>query len=467
MITSKEPYPRPSRRRYRKPLAAAAALGVAGALVAACGGSSSSGSGSGQAAIPGQSSSAAAASGSHCKSGDVQLTIWAWVPGFSRAADEFNATHPGICATVNNVGAGVPEYTKIADALKAGTGAPDIAEVEYAELPSFEITNSLVDESQYGAAKYKSDFAQWAWQEVTNGSQINSMPMDAGPLAFYYNSALFTKYGLKPPSTYAQMATDAATLKQKDPSAYYTSIDPTDLQTLIGLMGQDNAFPFAYSGGKNVTINFTGSAQMAFANYWQKLIDAKEVNTPTGNTALEDRDRQVDGAWLAPAWGPSYFAPDVKETEGDWRSAALPQWTAGANVQAIVACSTMAVFKQSAHPKQAAEFAQWVTTNQKSWNILVTPPSSLFPSYLPEANSQAFENITVPESGSSHPNVAWSQAEGGIHTQHWPPFLTAALTDSTTFAGVDNGTETMQTAFQKFQAQMVAYAKSEGFSVTQ
>jgi multiple sugar transport system substrate-binding protein len=368
---------------------------------------------------------------------------------------------------VDNVGAGVPEYTKIADALKAGTGAPDIAEVEYAELPSYEITNSLVDESQYGAAKYKSDFAQWAWQEVSQGSKINSMPMDAGPLAFYYNSPMLTQYGLKPPATYAQMATDAAVLKKKDPSAYYTSIDPTDLQTMIGLMGQDNAFPFAYSGGKNVTINFTGPAQMAFANYWQKLIDAKEVNTPTGNTALEDRDQKLDAAWLAPAWGPSYFAPDVKATEGDWRAAPLPQWSAGANEQAIVACSTMAVFKQSAHPKQAAEFAQWVTTNQKSWDILVTPPSSLFPSYLPEANNQAFNNITVPESGSSHPNTVWSQAENNIHTQHWPPFLTAALTDSTTFAGVDNGTETLPSAMKKFQSQMVAYAKSEGFTVTQ
>jgi multiple sugar transport system substrate-binding protein len=451
------------RTRRRQRLGTATAIGAAGALLAGCAGGGSASSAN--APLPGQSSHAA--TNAHCKATDVQLTVWAWVPGFSRAADAFNASHPGICATVNNVGAGVPEYTKIADALKAGSGAPDIAEVEYAELPSYEITHSLVDLSKYGAARYKSDFATWAWQDVTHAGAINSMPMDAGPLAFYYNSKLFAKYGLKPPATYAQMAQEAATLKKKDPSAYFTSIDPTDLQTMIGLMAQDNAFPFAYSGGKNVKISFTGPAQMAFASYWQKLIDAHEVNTPTGNTALEDRDRGVDAAWLAPAWGPSYFAPDVKATLGDWRAAPLPQWTAGANVQAIVACSTMAVFNQSSHPKQAAEFAEWVTTQQKSWNVLVTPPSSLFPAFLPEANSAAFNNITVPESGNSHPNLAWSQAEAGIHAQQWPPFLTAALTDATTFASVDNGTETLQSAMQKYQSQLVAYAKSEGFNVTQ
>ena len=97
----------------------------------------------------------------------------------------------------------------------------------------------------------------------------------------------------------------------------------------------------------------------------------------------------------------------------------------------------------------------------------MTAPSSLFPSYLPEANSTAFKDITAPESGNSHPNAVWSQAEAGIQAQQWPPFLTAALTDSTTFAGVDNGTETMQSAMQNFQKQLVAYAKSEGFNVTQ
>jgi multiple sugar transport system substrate-binding protein len=451
------------RRRYLLGTATLAALSTV--ALAACGGSS--GGSSSNAPLPGQTSATTTGGGSGCKSSDVKLTVWAWVPGFSRDAALYNKTHSGVCVTVQNIGAGSAEYVKIADALKAGTGAPDVAEIEYAELPSFEITKSLVNQAQYGAAKYQGDFAKWAWSDVTNGSDIWSMPMDAGPLAFYYNSKLMAKYGLKPPTTYAQMASEAATLKKKDPSAFFTSIDLTDIQTWVGLMAQDGAFPFAYKGGKNVTINFTGPKQMAWAKYWQNLIDAKEVNTPTGNTALEDRDKGIDAAWLAPAWGPSYFAPDVKQTEGDWRSAALPQWQAGANVQAVVACSTLATFTQSQHPQQAAEFAQWATTQPSSWKVLVTPPSSLFPTYLPEANATSFQDITVPESGTSHPNVAWAQAETGIQAQEWPPFLTAALTDSTTFSGVDNGTQTIAAALQKYQSQLVAYAKSEGFNVTQ
>ena len=59
--------------------------------------------------------------------------------------------------------------------------------------------------------------------------------------------------------------------------------------------------------------------------------------------------------------GPSYFAPDAKTSLGNWRAAPLPQWTAGANVAANWGGSTYPVFSQSKHPKEAAEFSEWLT----------------------------------------------------------------------------------------------------------
>jgi multiple sugar transport system substrate-binding protein len=83
------------------------------------------------------------------------------VPGLSRAVNKFNSTHPGICVTREDVGAGDPEYVAITNALKAGSGAPDVAEVEYDELPSFEITKSVDNLVPYGANNYKNDFVPW------------------------------------------------------------------------------------------------------------------------------------------------------------------------------------------------------------------------------------------------------------------------------------------------------------------
>ncbi len=447
-------------------LAGAAAI----SLLAAC---SSSGGSGGAASTPTTTASASPSvsvvAGGSCSANATKILFWAWVPGMGRAVTEFNKTHPNICVTQEDVGAGDPEYVAITNALKAGSGAPDVAEVEFDELPSFEVTHNVVNLVPYGANNYKSDFTAWAWDEVSQGSSVYAMPGDAGPMAFYYNTKELAKYGITPPTTWAQFATDAAKLHKANTSAYMTNFSAIDLQWVMSLMAQDNAWPFAYTGGSNVTINWTGPAQMAFASYWQNLLAAHEVNATTdvSATSFADLDKGIDASWISSAWGPSYFAPDAKTSLGDWRATALPQWNSGANVAANWGGSTYPVFSQSKHPAQAAAFSEWLNATSASWNITKTAPSSLFPTFLPLLNDPSFKNITVPLSGSSTPDVAFSTAASQIKGVPWPPFMTEALTQAATvFAGVMNGKQTLQTAFKNFQNVLVSYAKAQGFTVS-
>jgi len=455
-------------RRITTAVAGAAAI----SLLAACSSGGSSSTGGGTTSSPASTASASptvtVVAGS-CSPNATKVLFWAWVPGMGRAVTEFNKTHPGICVTQEDVGAGDPQYVAITNALKAGSGAPDVAEVEFDELPSFEVTKNVVNLVPYGANNYKSKFTTWAWDEVRQGDAVYAMPGDAGPMAFYYNTKELAKYGITPPTTWAEFATDAAKLHKANPSAYMTNFSAIDLQWVMSLMAQDNAWPFAYSGGSNVTINWTGPKQMAFASYWQNLLAAHEVNATTdvSATSFADLDKGIDASWLSSAWGPSYFAPDAKTSLGNWRAAPLPQWTAGANVAANWGGSTYPVFTQSKHPKEAAEFAEWLNATDASWNITKTAPSSLFPTYLPLLNDPSFKNITVPLSGSSTPGVAFTAAASQIEGVPWPPFMTEALTQSATvFAGVMNGKQTLQTAFKNFQNVLVTYAKAQGFTVS-
>jgi multiple sugar transport system substrate-binding protein len=451
-------------RRGRSRLILLTAAAFAVISLAACSSSVGSGAASGP---TGSSSAAAAVSG--CSAGATVVTFWGWPAGYNLAVAEFNKTHPGICVKLENAGATTAEYVKLSDALKAQSGTPDVATIEYFELPSFEITHSLIDLSKYGVGSSKSDIAPVAWSQVTQGSAQYAMPVDVGPLALYYNSKEFAANGLAVPATWTQFASEAAKLHGADPQAAMTNFDPESPQDVLALMQEYNAFPFTYTGGAKLGVNFTGSAQMAFASYWQNLISKHEATTVADFSPAQwsNLDSGADAARLSPAWGPVGMQLSIKKTIGDWRAAPMPQVQAGQNLSGNWGGSTLAVIAGTKHAKQAAEFVQWFGGSADAWKILSGPVAGAFPGYLPLLNSTAFQDTKLPISGNSTPNVVFASAAQHMVSPQWPPIMTAALTQWTsTFAGVAKGTETLPQAFRAFQQQMVTYAQGQGFTVT-
>jgi len=401
----------------------------------------------------------------------TNVIFWDWSPGQDRIVALFNKTHPSIHVTLEDVGGGNAEYVKLADAVKSGTGIPDVAEMEYDELPSFEITNSVANLVPYGVNTSKSDYPTWVWNDVSTGggADVWAVPDDTGPLADLYNSVEFAKYHLTPPTTWAQFATDALALHKANPNAYITNFDAADLQWVLSLMAQDGAYPFTYTGGSSVGIDFTGPKQMAFAAYWDKLEAAHAVNgtSDVSVTSFSDMDNGTDALWLSSGWGPSYMQADLKATLGDWRSAILPQWTAGANVGANWGGSCFPVMAASKVKAAAATFAEWAGATLNSWNIQVTAPTLNFPGFIPELNKASFVNLRLAMSGSANLHNAFINSAKTASTVEWPPFMTEALTDSATaFANVLDYKQTLASAFTAFQTVLVNYAKSEGFKVT-
>ena len=446
-------------------LAGVTAAALVAVSAAAC---SSSGSDATPAAAGGGASSGAAA-GAGCAANATPLTFWGWSAGYDLAVKEFDKTHPDICVKLQNAGATTAEYVKLNDVLKAGNGAPDVAQLEYFEVPSFEITHSLVDLSQYGVGSSKSDIAPAAWAQVSQGSALYAMPVDLGPLALYYNSKQFSAAGVTVPTTWDQFSAAADKLHTADANAAITNFDPESTQDVLALMQQYGAFPFTYGGGQSVGINFTGAAQTAFANYWQGLIDKHEVTTAADFSPAQwsNLDSGADAARLSPAWGPVGMQLSIKNTVGDWRAAPMPQAQAGQNLAGNWGGSTLAVVKGSKHAKQAAEFAQWFGGSADAWKILSGPVAGAFPGYVPLLNDAGFQGTTLPISADSKPNAVFSDAAQHLAQTQWPPIMTAALTQWTsTFAGVTKGTETLPQAFQTFQKQMTDYAKAQGFTVT-
>ena len=442
--------------------AAAPAISVAPTSAAATSAPASAAASSSAAASAVASSSAAAPTAAAtvaakvpCSATATKITMWGWAAGYDLAVAEFNKTHPDVCVTLQNNGAANDEYVKIGNTLKAGSGAPDVAEVEYFALPSFEITHSLADLTKYGVSAYKSKIAPVAWQQASQGSAVYAMPVDLGPLVQYYNSAQLTKAGITPPTTWAEFATAATKLHAADASQSIANFDPETAQDILALMQEDNAFPFTYTGGSTVGINFTGAAETAFANYWQKLLSSKAVTTVADFSPAQwtNLDNGANAVRFSPAWGPVGMQLNIKKTIGDWRAVAMPQAKAGDKLSGNWGGSTIAVLAGSKHAAAAAEFAEWFGGSDDAWKILSGPVAGAFPAYLPLLNDPSFQARTLPISGSAKTNSVFATAAQNMVASEWPPFMTAALTQWTTsFAGVAKGTETLPNAFKDYQA---------------
>ena len=125
------------------------------------------------------------------------ITFWAWAPQAKDIVTAFEKQYPNVKVNLVNAGTGNDEYTKLQNAIKAGSGAPDVAQIEYYALPQFALTGSLADLATTASASLKSDFAQpRSGTPCTRAAARTALPQDSGPMALFYNKEVFDKYGL-------------------------------------------------------------------------------------------------------------------------------------------------------------------------------------------------------------------------------------------------------------------------------
>ena len=414
--------------------------------LAACGGSSSG--------------------GNSTSTGPVSLTFWSWVPGIDKSVALWNSTHPNIHVTVTNVGAGPAEYDKLFTAIKANN-EPDLGQVEFQYVPTFETTGGLVDMSQYGAASVKDQFVPWTWSQVTLGNAIYAIPQDSGPMALFYRQDIFKKYNLPVPTTWAQYADDAAKLHAANPNEYITDFPPKEPGWFTGLVWQAGGSMFSING-QSWKVSVNNSAAQQVASYWQDLLNKKLVKTEPdfANGWYHDLSTGTVATWVSAVWGASTISTNAPQSSGDWRVAPIPQWSAGQTADGNWGGSTTVVFKDTKHPQEATQFAEWLNTNQQSIDDMITG-ASIFPANQ-AADSSSLLSGPVAFYGNQTIFQLFKSASPEVNVSfQWGPTVNQVYTDmGDDFANVVNGQGTLSTALNTVQQQTITFMKSQGFSVT-
>lgn len=449
------------RRKSRFVGLAAAGLGTAMSLTAVTSGASVF-------AASRLSATTRASATSGCSASAVPLTFWSWVPDIQNSVTLFNKTHPGICVTLQDVGAGSPEFTKLLDAMQAGTGAPDVVQFNYSLTYTYVHNHYLVDLSKYGANSVKKDFPAGSLAGVSYQGGLYAIPQDTGNEAIMYNKVLLAKYGLSVPTTWQQLVADGQKLHSQNPSIYIDDFAPGDAETVLSQMTQAGARPFVLNG-TTLQIGFTSPGAKAFATIWDELLSQHLVDT------IPDYDTQFYNAlndgqivfWQPQAWAPGLMTSLMTKTEGDWAIAPLPQFTAGANVGVNGGGSPTAVTAQTKYPQQATDFVIWLNTNLKNLALMEKPPTGLLPEDSVAQHQPSFEDQTLQMTGSQQIYRVFAAAgpDPGFASGYGPFASYAGTATGDQMEKVALGKETVWQMFLALQSQFVSYAKAQGFTV--
>ena len=441
--------------KWKSGMAATTIAVVSAVALAACsGGGSPSGSSS--------ASSTCAPS-----SGKVNLTFTSWVPGMDKVVELWNKKNPDIQVKAQTGPSGNSgTYQNFFNEIKAGN-APDLGQIEYDALPNFRVQDGLENIAAcQPVADVKTAFVDWTWAQVTFGEQnaVYAVPQDTGPIAMYYRKDLFQAAGIPVPTTWEEYAKAATLIKAK--GSYITNFPKTDVNWFAGMVWQNGGQWFKNDGSK-WTVDLANDKSTQVAEYWQKLIDNKEVSKLASFSDEWNKsfDTGQQWTWISAVWGASTLKTGAPSTAGKWAVAPMPQWTSGGKQAGDWGGSSTAVLKGSKHPYEAAKFAVWLNTDPEAL-ALENELGGLYPAAKAGADLGAFTSGQDFYGGQKIYDV-FKEASSQVNPDFtWGPTMTQTYTDvSDGFGAALGGSGTLLEALKTGQQKTIDALKAQSIPV--
>jgi multiple sugar transport system substrate-binding protein len=297
------------------------------------------------------------------------LTFWSW-NDMSGPVDAWNAKNPDTPVTFQKLPSRPEYFSKLSAATGAGSGAPDVVQIDYNNL-TFSAVEKLIRDvsSETGAINDQFDDAAWAQVRLAGG--VYGVPQDIAPLVLYYRKDLFDQHGVAVPTTWDEYKTAARTLKAAQPESYISSFASNGAAWMMGL-GWQNGAQWFKTADNAWQVDCDDQASLQVADYWQSMIDEQLVKgdqnwQPAWFKGLADGTYLT---WIGPSWGTAALKTNAPDLSGKWAIAALPQWKAGDAKPSYWGGSALAVTQASSNVGAAMKFISWVNTSTESAELL-------------------------------------------------------------------------------------------------
>jgi multiple sugar transport system substrate-binding protein len=394
------------------------------------------------------------------------ITVWGWAPQLDDLAAGFEEEYPNVTVDVVNAGTGNDQYIKLQNAIKAGSGGPDVAQIEYYAMPQFGLADALVDLTDFGFADYEDDFTASTWNSVSLDGGIYALPQDSGPMAMFYNQTVFDSLGIAVPTTWDEYIAAANTIHAANPNAYITN-DTGDAGFTTSMIWQAGGQPYT-TDGTDVTIDLQDEGSKKFADMWGQLTQ-NDLVAPISSWSDEWYKGLADGTIATlniGAWMPGNLESGVPAAAGNWRVAPLPTYADGAAASSENGGSADAVLKSSDNKLVAAGFVQWM--NQGA-GAQISIDGGGFPSTTADLESDEFLGYESEYFGGQKINEVFAQSIADV-VPGWTylPFQVYSNsifndTVGQSYASKDD----LNSGLESWEKASADYGNEQGFTVTE
>lgn len=394
------------------------------------------------------------------------LLVWAWEPTLDKVVEEFETAYPNVNVEMANVGTGNDHYVALQNAISAGSGVPDVTQMEYYALPQFSIGGSLADLAPLGASELSSTYSPGPWGAVTVDDAVYGLPMDSGPMALFYNAKTFEKAGVEVPATWDEFAEAAKKIHAYDPDTYITS-DNGDAGFAASMIWQAGGHPFQVDG-TDVTVNLADEGSTKWTEQWQGLIDDGLLADVPGwsDEWFQGLGNGEIAALVTGAWMPANLESGAAPAAGDWRVAPMPQWTAGANETAENGGSALSITEASEKKALAYGFLQYANAGD---GVATRLAGGNFPSTLADLTDEEFLGKEFEYFGGQKVNEVLSSSATGVVEgwQHLPYQVYANSVFPDTAGQAYTGSTSLADGLAAWQKSIVSYGNEQGFTVSE
>ena len=362
-------------------------------MIASCGGTATSGAPStGASAAPGESQPAESQAAAEtpppqlCSAAspeEATFTFWTFVDRhatwWQKRADAWNAAFPDKKITLNcSVIAYQQMHDNLAAAFTAGTGAPNLVDIEIGKFANFTKGTIHLADMTAEVQPYVADLVATRLAPYQAGGKQYAVDYHLGAVLAFYNKDILDAAGVDPATikTWDDYIAAGKKVQAAKPDVTFSAIDITGVIPVRSLMLE--AGGGVYDQGGNLIMN--SQANVTALQLASRMVNEDKIAIPApgGNNGQPDFFAAMQAGTIASVWMPQWYMtrfPDNMDSLcGHMVIEPMPTFAGSTNTTTMQGGTGTAVTDQTPADKQqlAKDFVTWAKLTKEGQTSIWT-----------------------------------------------------------------------------------------------